>query len=210
MLERMKQITARESWAVLEWTRFADDLVVLIDGHPRQRGLRSAVEQRLRRELAKLRLEVNEDKTRRVDLTQGQCFAFLGFLFRRIRSRQGRWMPLRLPQIKKRTALLRKLKVIFRRFVSQPVEWVIAQINPILRGWVNYFAFGHSSRCFAYVRQWVEKKIRRHLARSSKRQGFGWKRWSRQWPYDSLGLFDAYGVSYLRRSPKARPAHDVP
>jgi RNA-directed DNA polymerase len=161
MLERMKRITAHGSWAVL------------IDGHPRQRGLGSVVEQRLRRELAKLRLEVNEDKTRRVDLTQGQCFAFLGFLFRRIRSRQGRWMPLRLPQIKKRTALLRKLKAIFRRFVSQPVEWVIAQINPILRGWVTYFAFGNSSRCFAYVRQWVDKKIRRHLARSSKRQGVG-------------------------------------
>jgi RNA-directed DNA polymerase len=182
MLERMKRITAHGSWAVL------------IDGHPRQRGLRSVVEQRLRRELAKLRLEVNEDKTRRVDLTQGQCFAFLGFLFRRIRSRQGRWMPLRLPQIKKRTALLRKLKAIFRRFVSQPVEWVIAQINPILRGWVNYFAFGNSSRCFAYVRQWVDKKIRRHLARSSKRQGVGWKRWSRRWLYDMLGLFDAYRV----------------
>jgi len=174
----------------------ATRLVVLVDGHPRQRGLCSAVEQRLRMELAKLRLEVNEDKTRRVDLTQGQCFAFLGFLFRRIRSRQGRWMPLRIPQNKKRTALLRKLKVIFRRFVSQPVEWVIRLINPILRGWVNYFAYGHSSRCFAFVREWVEKKIRRHLARSSKRQGFGWKRWSRRWMYDTLGLFDAYRVSY--------------
>jgi RNA-directed DNA polymerase len=210
MLERMKRITVRGSWAVMEWTRFADDLVVLIDGHPRQCGLRSVVEQRLRRELAKLRLEVNEDKTRRVDLTQGQCFAFLGFLFRRIRSRQGRWMPLRIPQIKKRTALLRKLKLIFRRFVSQPVEWVIAQINPILRGWVNYFAFGHSSRCFAYVRQWVEKKIRRHLARSSKRRGFGWKRWSTQRLYDTLGLFDAYRVSYRSALPKAHPAHEVP
>ena len=210
MLERMKRITAHGSWTALEWTRFADDLVVLIDGHPRQRGLRRAVEQRLRRELAKLRLEVNEDKTCRVDLTQGHCFAFLGFLFRRVRSRQGRWMPLRIPQIKKRTALLRKLKLVFRRFVSQPVEWVIAQINPILRGWVSYFAFGHSSRCFAYVRQWVEKKIRRHLARSSKRQGFGWKRWSRRWLYDTLGLFDAYRVSYLPASPKARPAHEAP
>jgi len=68
------------------------------------------------------------------------------------------------------------LKLVFRRFVSQPVEWVIEQINPILRGWVNYFAFGHSSRCFAFVRQWLEKKIRRHLTHSSKRQGFGWKR----------------------------------
>jgi len=164
----------------------------------------------LRRELAKLRLEVNEDKTCRVDLTQGQCFAFSGFLFRRIRSRQGRWMPLRIPQIKKRNALLRKLKVIFRRFVSQPVEWVIEQINPILRGWVNYFAFRNSSRCFAYVHQWVEKKVRRHLARSSKRQGFGWKRWSRRWLYDTLGLFDAYRVSYSPASPKARPAHEVP
>jgi RNA-directed DNA polymerase len=210
ILERMKRMTAHGSWTALEWTRFADDLVVLIDGHPRERGLRSAVEQRLRRELAKLRLEVNEDKTRRVDLTQGQCFAFLGFLFRRIRSQQGRWMPLRIPQIKKRTALLRKLKLVFRRFVSQPVEWVIELINPILRGWVNYFAFGHSSRCFAFVRQWVEKKIRRHLARSSKRQGFGWKRWSRQWLYDSLGLFDAYRVSYRPASPKARPVHEVP
>ncbi|MCP4824970.1 MAG: group II intron reverse transcriptase/maturase, partial [Shimia sp.] len=120
MLERMKRITAHGSWTALEWTRFADDMVVLVDGHPRQRGLCSAVEQRLRMELAKLRLEVNEDKTHRVDLTQGQCFAFLGFLFRRIRSRHGRWMPLRIPQNKKRTALLRKLKVIFRRFVSQP------------------------------------------------------------------------------------------
>ena len=62
-------------------------------------------------------------------------------------------MPLRIPRIKKRTALLRKLKLVFRRFVSQPVEWVIEQINPILRGWVNYFAFGHSSQCFAFVRQ---------------------------------------------------------
>jgi len=68
-------------------------------------------------------------------------------------------MPLRIPRIKKRTALLRKLKLVFRRFVSQPVEWVIEQINPILRGWVNYFAF---------VRQWVEKKIRRHLARRER------------------------------------------
>ena len=47
-------------------------------------------------------------------------------------------------------------------------------INPILRGWVNYFAVGHSSRCFGFVRDWVEKKIRRHLMRARGRQGFGW------------------------------------
>ncbi len=57
-------------------------------------------------------------------------------------------MPLVMPQMKQRTELLRKLKGIFKRSVSQPLRRVIGQINPILRGWVNYFAIGNSSRCF--------------------------------------------------------------
>ena len=101
-----------------------------------------------------------------------------------------------LPKGKKRTALLRKLKEIFRSYRSQPVGGLIEEINPILRGWVNYFAIGHSSRCFSYIRDWVEKKIRRHLARACQRRGFGWKRWSREWLYGTLGLFNEYRVSY--------------
>jgi hypothetical protein len=42
----------------------------------------------------------------------------------------------------------------------------------------------------------VEMKIRRHLARACKRRGFGWKRWSREWMYATLGLFSEYRVSY--------------
>jgi hypothetical protein len=44
--------------------------------------------------------------------------------------------------MKARTVLTRKLKEIFRRFRSQPVDRVIALINPRLRGWVNYFPRG--------------------------------------------------------------------
>src|SRR5262249_22496006 len=180
----------------VEYARFADDLVVLVDAHPRQRWRRRAVEQRLREELAKLQVEVNEEKSRRVDLTQGESFGFLGFEFRRIRSRRGRWMPLLTPRGKKRTALLHTLKQVFRSHRSRPVAEVIACINPILRGWVQYFAVGHSSRCFSFIRDWVEKKIRYHLARASQRHGFGWKRWSRQWLYGTLGLFHKYYVAY--------------
>jgi RNA-directed DNA polymerase len=134
--------------------------------------------------------------SRKVDLRQGESFGFLGFEFRRVRTPRGRWMPLLLPKGKKRTALLGKLRDIFRGSRSQPVGGVIAKINPILRGWVQYFAIGHSSRCFSYIRYWVEKKIRRHLARACQRQGFGWKRWSREWLYGTLGLFSQYRVSY--------------
>jgi len=78
--------------------------------------------------------------------------------------------------------------------------------QPILRGWVNYFAVGHSSRCFAFIQDWVEKKTRRHLMRARKRRGFGWKRWSREWLYNVLGLFDGYRVRPSGSLPKVAPA----
>jgi RNA-directed DNA polymerase len=53
---------------------------------------------------------------------------------------------------------------------------VIGLINPVLRGWVNYFAVGHSSECFSFIKDWVEKKVRRHLVHAQKRKGFGWER----------------------------------
>ena len=105
-------------------------------------------------------------------------------------------MPLVMPLGKKRTELLRKLKEIFRRHMSQPLSRVVVEINPILRGWVNYFAIGNSSKCFSFVRNWVEKKARRHLARSGQRRGFGWKRWSREWLYQEFGIFNDYRVTW--------------
>src|ERR1700674_3614371 len=90
MLERAKTVTRVERWTYVEYARFADDLVVLVDGHPRQRRLRAAVERRLREELATLQVEVNEEKTRRGDLTHGECLGFPCVAFRRVRSRRDR------------------------------------------------------------------------------------------------------------------------
>ena len=139
-----------------------------------------------------------------MDLGRGESFGFLGFDFRRVRSLRGVWRAHYTPKLKKRTALLRKLKDMFRRHQSQPVGRVVKSINPVLRGWVNYFAVGHSSECFNFVKDWVEKKVRRHMQRARNRRGFNWKRWSRQWMYDELGLFKGYRV--VRPAPKAAPA----
>jgi RNA-directed DNA polymerase len=204
MLERAIAATRNGKYTYVQYARFADDLVILIDSYRRHDWLMKAVNQRLREELAKLRVEINEEKSRLANLAEGDSFSFLGFEFRRVLSLTRAWRPNYQPKLKKRTALLVKLRDVFRRFASQPVRRVIEVINPILRGWVNYFAVGHASRCFSFIKDWVEKKIRRHLMRARRRQGFGWRRWSRQWLYGELGLFNAYRVR--RPEPKAQPA----
>jgi len=203
MLERAKEVTRFGKYTNIEYARFADDMVILVDIHQRHNWLMKAVETRLREEFANLQVEINEEKSSIVDLSCGESFGFLGFDFRRIRSLRGVWRPHYVPKQKKRTTLLQKLKEVFRRHQSQPVDRVIHLINPILRGWVNYFAIGHSGKCFNYIQDWVEKKVRRHLMRSRKRRGFGWQRWSRRWLYDKLGLFHSYRM--LRAEPKATP-----
>lgn len=204
MLERAREVTRTGRWTRVQYARFADDLVVLVDGQPCYERLLDQVSRRLREELVRLEVEVNEEKTASVDLKKGESFDYLGFQIRRVRGPSGKWFPLCRPLLKKRTELLRRLKVIFRSHRSQPVGRVIEQINPILRGWVNYFARWHASQTLSYIRAWVEKKIRRHLARNSKRHGFGWKRWSTRWLYAHLGLFDSYRVQW-RQSQKALP-----
>ena len=205
MLERAKEVTRTGRYTHIEYARFADDIVVLVDCFRRWDWLFQAVHRRLLEEFGKLDLHINAEKTRLLDLNQkDESFGFLGFEFRKaltLRGKQGVRME---PKMKARTSLLHRLKDIFRSFKSQPVDRVIVLINPMLRGWVNYFRVGHSSRCFGYVRDWVEKKLRRHLMSARNLPGFGWKRWSRKWLYERLNLFADYRVLYYC-APKARP-----
>jgi RNA-directed DNA polymerase len=206
MLERAIATTRRGKYTHVQYARFADDVVILIDSHPRNDWLMRAVDKRLREELARLRVEVNEDKSRTIDLRKGESFTFLGFEYRRVLGRNQKWRPQFVPKMKKRTALFAKLREVFRQHVSQPVGEVIEEINPILRGWVNYFRIGHSSRCFSKIRDWVEMKVRRHLMRSRLRKGHGWKRWSSEWIYRRLRLYNDYRL----RRPALAKAVPVP
>jgi RNA-directed DNA polymerase len=103
MLERAKEATRYGKYTGIEYARFADDLVILIDAYRRHDWLLPAVGKRLREELVALRVEVNEEKSRIVDLSRGESFGFLGFDFRRIRSRRGAWRVQYTPKLKKRT-----------------------------------------------------------------------------------------------------------
>jgi RNA-directed DNA polymerase len=147
MLERAKEVTRNGRFTYIEYARFADDLVILVDGFRKWEWLLKAAYKRLGQEFEKLDVQMNQEKTRVVDLSRDETFSFLGFDYRRVKTRRGVWGVRVTPRMKARTALLRELKDVFRRYQSQPVDRVIYLINPILRGWVNYFRVGNSSEC---------------------------------------------------------------
>ncbi len=196
MLEKAKEVTRNGKYTYIEYARFADDLVILVDGFRKWEWLLEAAYKRLLEEFDKLEVKVNQEKTRIVNLEENKTFSFLGFDYRRVKTRRGVWGVRITPRMKARNSLLIKLKEIFRRYQSQPVDRIIYLINPILSGWVNYFRVGNSSECFGFIRDWVEKKIRRHLMRARKRHGFGWNRWSRDWMYETLRLFNDYEIRH--------------
>jgi RNA-directed DNA polymerase len=92
-------------YTYIEYARFADDLVILIDAYKRHDWLVRAVDKRLREEFGRLQVEINDEKSRTVDLARGECLGFLGFEFRYLRGLSGAMRPHYTPKLKKRTAL---------------------------------------------------------------------------------------------------------
>ena len=93
MLEKAVDTTRRGKSTNVQYARFADDLVILVDAERRSDWLVKAIDRRLREEFGKLRVEINEDKSRMVDLKKGESFTFLGFEYRRVLSLQRKWRP---------------------------------------------------------------------------------------------------------------------
>ena len=117
MLERAKEALALRQVHLLRICGYpADDLVILIDAYKRHDWPMAAVEKRLPEELAELQVEINEQKSWIVDLGRGESFGFQVFVSGA--QLRGVWRAHYTPKLKKRTALLRKLKDMFRRHQS--------------------------------------------------------------------------------------------
>ena len=200
LLERAKAVTRNGAHTSVGDVRAADDLGILVHHDRWQDWRMRAVGRRLREELATRDVQLHEEQSWIVDLSRGERFGCVGFDFRRVRSLRGRWRPQDTPQPKARTAWLQERKAVCRRARSQPVDRVIAAINPRRRGWGHDFRIGHASRCVACVRWGGERSIRRHLRRARHRRGFGWQRWCTAWRHTTLGWFGESRVRHLVRA----------
>jgi RNA-directed DNA polymerase len=201
MLEQAQNTTKQGSYEVVRYTRFADDLVVLVSSHPKASQWAPKVERRLREELGKLDLTINEEKTRIVDFGAGEPFDFLGYTFRWVDSDRSpkKKMVLATPRRKKRTEFLRKLKETMWKCLHRPVAEVVQRIvNPRVRGWVQYFRWGNAARDLSFVAWQVDQKVRRFASRQRPKRcgGRSWTTWSAKEIYGTWGLFHDYRVSW--------------
>jgi len=156
--------------------RYADDFVVLCATKARAEEARD----RAAAVLAGLGLQLNPDKTRIVRLTKGeQGFDFLGFHHAKVEAWRwpGRFYMQRWPSKRAMASIKDKARqATDRRFVGYSLETAVQRLNPVLRGWGNYFRVGNSARKFSTVDSYVHMRLAR-LA--STKYGLSHRNWAR-------------------------------
>lgn len=162
----------------LEVARYADDLVIMCRTEAEaERGL-----QILREALAERQLQLHPEKTKLVDATQRGGFEFLGYLFE-----QGK----RFPRRKSRQALRERIRPLTKRTNGRSMKSIVARLNPLLRGWYEYFKHGHPAP-LKELDGWIRMRLRSILRKRHGAKGRGRGIDQVQWPnahFRELGLF---------------------
>ena len=151
-----------EAWAKMAGLgtlfRYADDFLVLTTSRQRAEEARRRIEA----VLAELGLQLHPDKTRIVYLGGGEDgFDFLGFHHRKTPSKWGdrRYLS-KWPSPRAMASIRAKVRErTDRRFASRDLHDVVADLNPVLRGWGAYFRYGNSNRKFAAIDSYVHWRL---------------------------------------------------
>ena len=174
--------------------RYADDLVILCrceaDAQHAYRWLQGRAQA--------LRLFLHPGKTRIVDLSRGaDGFDFLGFHLRLVRSqRYGRWYCQRWPSGRAMVSIRVKVKAITApRFrLKQPIGVLVTELNPVLRGWGNYFKWGNSTRKFSQIDSYVQARLALFDSKKRQKRGRSWGMVHTAAWYGGLGVFSLSGT----------------
>jgi hypothetical protein len=158
--------------------------------------------------LAPLGLQLNPDKTRIADLTRGaERFDFLGFHCRKMESWKwkGRWYLQRWPSARAMNTIRAKVKFGTRRqLVGADLQTVVEHLNPVLRGWGNYFRHGNSAKKFQQVDSYVHERLAILTSDKHGRQGRNWVShyngdWFRRLDVHTLSGTVRYGPAHASR-----------
>jgi group II intron reverse transcriptase/maturase len=205
-LDRMWQQTSGQLGLLV---RYADDFVVLC----RTKAEAQEALLRVRGELESLGLRLHPEKTRLVDLSLGrEGFDFLGFTLRRkrsiLRNPRGRYLQ-RWPSRRAMTRIRSRVRDLTdRRNAGKDVRDRIRALNPVLRGWSNYFRTGNSDAKFNQVDHYVHRRLIDWMVKrgGQRRAAFRHSDWTMD-RLHGMGLLRLRGtVRYPAKAAPIRPS----
>ena len=164
-----------------------------------------------RRVLATLGVTLNEQKTRIVHISHG--FEFLGYKIKR-GTRGLRLLGHRVKSVQNGQVYAYPRDKSIRSFMDQirsrtkrttPLDTVglIAEINPVIRGWGNYYRKAHVRKLFAKLDRWIIQRIWSHCTK--RWRNTGWKKLPEKRLYGELGL-----VKLIHLIPSLKPSKCSP
>lgn len=151
--------------------RYADDFVILCENKEEAENHKETIAKWLRNN----GLELSEEKTRIVHLTEG--FDFLGWNFRKYKctTRRTGYITLIKPNRENVQAHKDKLKEAFKSLKGCPVGTVIKKLNPIIRGWTNYHSGAVSKEIFSSINDYLFTKLRKWARRMHPKKSWEWQ-----------------------------------
>jgi len=184
--------------ATYRLVRYADDFVVLVAG---DREHAEALRAEVAAVLAPAGLRLSEDKTRVSHIDEG--FEFLGFrIQRQARRGTGKRAVYTYPSKAALAAVKAKVRTLTRGGTNQPLGVLLDRLNPILRGWTNYFRHGVSAATFGYLSAFSWRRVACWLRH--KHRYAPWKLLRRRylpgwWPAEGeTVLFNPASVAVIR------------
>jgi len=162
---------------------YADDLVLCC------RGRGEPVLATMRDMMQRLRLTVNENKTRVCKLPE-EKFDFLGYTFGRCYSPQtGRAYLGTTPSQQRVQRICATISQTTRRSLTQrDIETIVASLNRLIIGWANYFCLGPVSKAYRAVERHTRRRLRQWLCAKHKVPGVGTKRYPDDTLHEEFGL----------------------
>jgi RNA-directed DNA polymerase len=193
-LHLLDRLWAKKCGSLGVLIRYADDFVVM---SPTESKAKEALRQ-IQFVMSKLGLVLHPEKTRMVDLRRGKgSFVFLGCTIRKKRSilRNPRaYYMHRWPSPKATKRLRDRVREITgKRASGDDVKQIIAKLNPVLRGWGNYFRSGTTSREFLKMDSFVYERLVRWLYRRGGQRATRWVSWTAE-QFHGMGLYRLRGT----------------